>query len=633
MTHRHSLAPFLLAFSLAVACSAPAVQEGHVSVDLYQDHVEWLADDDRKGRDTATPALYEAAEWAADRFAEVGVLPLGDDDGWLQEFTVLGRRRLIDGNELVLGGQALDLRREWIPLQTAMEGSVSGPVVFAGYGISDSEGGYDDYAELDVKDKVVLVLRKGPRSSEEGTRYGPEGEGVEHTTFIRKVNTAFRMGAAALLVVNDPANHPPGRRRDRLMPYRPLAGDAAAASLPAAHLTGRATSALLAGHGLVLADVQKQIDESMAPVTRALDGLEASLVIAAERPELPTVNVVGHLPGNDPDLAGEYVLVGAHMDHLGEGMNTGSRGGADARGDIHNGADDNASGTAGVLGLARVLAGQREELRRTVVFVLYSGEEWGLLGSRHFAEEPPLPLEGLVAAINMDMIGRSVDGYVAIEGVGTSAGFSDLVVRAHDELGLALDLHLAEGATGNSDHAAFMEKDVPVINFFTGLHDDYHRPSDDSDKINVETGAAIASMAGRLALLISSSDERPLFVDVGGAETGHPAVATAEAGEEGDEPPATSGYRVVFGTSPDMGYQKGDGVRISSVREGTPAEKCGLLGGDRIVALDGKPVRSLEDYAVLLFAHKVGDEISVTIVRGEETLELEAVLEGQAGDS
>ena len=570
----------------------------------------------------------------AEHFDEAGLEPLGDDGGWLQHFTVKGQRRLLDGNTLRLGDEALELRREWIPLQTAMSAEVEGDVVFAGYGISDPDGGYDDYAGLDVKDKLVLVLRRGPNSGVEGSRYSQNGPGGSHISFATKVNAAFRHGAQALLVVNGPSDFEPGTRADRPMRYGSLGADTTA-SLPAAQLSAQSALAILSAHGLDLAAAQKALDESLKPQSRPLAGLSAALTIAAEEEQIETVNVLGLLPGNDPELANEYVLVGAHMDHVGLGRHAGSRGGSEARGQVHNGADDNASGTAGTIEAARLLAADPEGLRRSIVFATWSGEEWGLLGSQHYVEHPALPLAHCVAVINMDMIGRSKDGYVSIEGVGTSPGFKDLVVDTQLALGLGLDVSLADRPADNSDQASFFAKDIPVLNFFTGLHDDYHMPTDDVDKINADAAAKIATLAGRVAQKLAAADARPVFTPLA-----PPADAVASAHASPSEPGAATRdgaapvpYRVVLGTSPDMGYQKDDGVRISSVRPGTPAEKAGLLKGDLIVAFDGVDVRTLQDYATLLFSHKPGDQVVVTVIRGEQTLDLTATLEGKAGDA
>jgi len=653
--HRHPLVSHLLLAGLALvvaACSgsggamsghlgmvAPQVAPPPIDADVWLEDVTWLADDERAGRDTPSPELLESARYIARAFEAAGLEPLGDDGDWFQHFEVPGTQKLVHGNALQFtrlvteGGDGPatrihdpELREDWIPLQTALSGHVGGGLVFAGYGISDAHGGYDDYAGLDVGGKVVLVLRGGPNTNDAGTRYAEGSEQHSLIDFVSKVNTAFRKGAAALLVVNDPLSRRPGTRRDRLRRYAELRGEAPTASLPAAHLTGELGQEIFGWHGLDLKQTQRGIDESGQPDSFELAGQTARITIAAERPDLPTVNVLGYLPGSDPHLGGEHLLIGAHMDHLGDATNVSSRAGSKTTGQIHNGADDNASGTAGVINLARWIASLPERPRRGIVFATWSGEEWGLLGSRHYVKEPALPIENLVTALNMDMIGRSKDGYVIAEGTGSAFGFRELIVEAHDELHLGLDLHLGDVPSNNSDHASFFEADVPVLNFFTGLHDEYHMPDDDAHLINADGGARIASLAGMALVLIANADERPVFTTPREAgEEDDPHAAT----DDDEERSAPSAYRVVFGTSPDMAYQGDDGVRLSSVRDDTPAMRAGLIAGDVIIAFDDKPVRNLQDFAVLLFAHRPGDVIKVTVRRDGEELDFEATLTGQ----
>ncbi|HZJ71795.1 MAG TPA: PA domain-containing protein, partial [Planctomycetota bacterium] len=282
-----SLLALPLVAAAFTACSSTPAADARVSSQTYLADVAWLADDARQGRDTDSPELRQTADWVAEHFDEAGLEPLGDDGGWLQHFTVKGQRRLLDGNTLRLGDEALELRREWIPLQTAMSAEVEGDVVFAGYGISDPDGGYDDYAGLDVKDKLVLVLRRGPNSGVEGSRYSQNGPGGSHISFATKVNAAFRHGAQALLVVNGPFDFEPGTRADRPMRYGSLGADTTA-SLPAAQLSAQSALAILSAHGLDLAAAQKALDESLKPQSRPLAGLSAALTIAAEEEQIET---------------------------------------------------------------------------------------------------------------------------------------------------------------------------------------------------------------------------------------------------------------------------------------------------------------------------------------------------------
>ena len=637
--------PLLLSALLATlpAIVADDVAFPRVDSGRYLDHVTWLADDAREGRETGSPGLLATAEYVATAFAQAGLEPLGDEGTWFQHFEVDGPKQLGELNRLYVGALDLAVSTEWVPFYVADTGSAEGPLVFCGYGIRDEEGGYDDFAGIDVEDAIVLVLRKGPRSEQEGSRY-TEPSLRRHMSFVSKINNAFRAGAAGVLVVNDPMNHE--GETDVLLPYRSIGQAGPGASLPSAQLTAAAGRTILESVGFDLDELQRGIDEALAPNSFAL-GARARITIDTVRRSIGTMNVLGHLPGTDDTLGDEHVVIGAHMDHVGIG-GRGSRAGEDGQGQIHNGADDNASGTAAVIEIARLLA-ERGPCRRGIVFQTYSGEEWGLLGSRHYVADPALPVEDCVTMFNMDMIGRSPEGRCEVSGMATSPGFRELVASTHERLGLGLTLSYSDGVIGNSDHASFFDANVPIISLFTGLHDDYHKPSDDVALINADAATGIATLIGALAAEIADAPTRPAF-------TKPPAPAGRGRGDRRDanEPapqapadphaaaPAAAGpvvaYGVSFGSQPDMSYTAGDGVRLSGVREGSTAQKVGLRGGDRIVALgtiapDGsyelRDIATLDDYSVLLFAHQPGDRVAIRVVRDGETFEVQATLEGR----
>ncbi len=634
----------LLLLPLAGCAATPAVT---ASADRFEAHVAWLADDARGGRGTGTEGLEETAGYVAEHFAAAGLRPAGDD-GWLQRFEATGARELGEGNALSVGGAALELGDEWMPFASSASGAVEAPLVFAGYGITDTEGGYDDYAGLDVDGKVVVVLRRGPGASVHpegeghatgelpGSRYlDPAGAARRSIDFTSKINNAFKHGAAAILVVNDPATYAPGTEDDAPLTYGSTRSGGVSASLPAVHLSAGAAQRVLGPLGLDLAEMQRRIDEAMAPSSfdpgshgADLSGWTVAVEVVAEKVQVPTMNVVGLLPGTDP---AEYVVVGAHMDHLGDGLGTGSLAGEDGAGKIHNGADDNASGTAGVLELARVLAARETPPRRSVYFVAFGAEEWGLLGSHHFVDHPPRPIDECAAMVNMDMIGRSKDGFLSVEGAGTSPGLRALVEAAHARHGEPFaGIAISDKVPPNSDQAPFAEAGVPILSFFTGLHDDYHRPTDDSPLVDAEAGARIASLAGECLVALADLPERPPFTDPSPPPVSEPDD-DPHAKPEGDR--EVRGYGVWFGSQPDMTYTADDGVRLSGTSANSPAQKCGLLKGDVIVSLDGQTVRNLQDYAVLLFSKRPGETVTVGVRRGDETLELTATLEAKGGDS
>ena len=608
----------LIVCALALsACAGPRFSP--ISADRFEQHVAFLADDTLVGRGTGSAGLTTAAEYVAAEFAAAGLVPHGDGGDWYQHFEAAGDRRLIDGNQLVIAGHELTVGQDWMPFSSVPACELSGALVFAGYGYSAEEG-HDDYAGLDVKGKVVLVISGGPDQAA--------------NDFATQINTAYKHGAAGILIANDPVTSPRGSAQDVTMPYQQDGSQGVTSSLPAAQLTVQAVATVLAGSGFDLTAQQRLIDESGQPASVELGPANVVLHIASEREQLATMNVVGVLLGSDPALANEWVLVGAHMDHLGLGQRS-SMGGAEAVGQIHNGADDNASGTAGVIEIAHLLGSQRQLLKRTVVFATFGAEEMGLLGSLWLNEHPPWPTDGLVAMVNMDMIGRATEGRVSVGGLGTSDVFPELfddLIGALDEWAEVVDgddhssvstlqLTTASGVTSNSDHYTFFKSDVPVLTLFTGLHDDYHKPSDDVHLIDSERGALIATLAAEFVVSVSDLAERPAYRD---PDEGRPAQVATVKPPEGRSV-VRGGVR--FGSRPDYAYTADDGVRIDGVSGDSPSERCGLMHGDVIVAIDGTTIRNIQDYMVLLYSHRPGDEMVLTVRRGTEQLELTAVLE------
>ena len=331
------------------------------------------------------------------------------------------------------------------------------------------------------------------------------------------------------------------------------------------------------------------------------------------RSELPTRNVVAFLPGRDPALRGQIVVVGAHLDHLGRSMS-----GAldpEAKDAIRNGADDNASGSAAVLELARVLASR--PTRRSLLFLNFSGEELGLLGSQYFVEHSPLPVDSMVAMLNFDMVGRLRGDNLIVYGVSTATELPALLDSANAPV--KLNVRGVGDGFGPSDHSSFYTKDMPVLHFFTDLHPQYHRATDDVRLINAAGVARVVTLAERLIRAIDARDARLTFV----RSTARPAVGGARA---------TQGSNVYLGSIPDMSAPDVKGLRLTGVRAGSPADSAGLLAGDIVVEFGGKPVSDLQSYSDALYSHKPGDEVEVVVQRGAERLRLTVQL-GRRGGS
>ena len=331
---------------------------------------------------------------------------------------------------------------------------------------------------------------------------------------------------------------------------------------------------------------------------------------AGETVALPTQNVFALLRGRDPKLRGQYVVIGAHFDHLGRSTN-----GAldpDDKSSVRKGADDNASGTAAVLELARLLA--KNPPRRSVIFANFTGEEEGLLGSAYFAEHSPVPIDSIVAMLNFDMVGRLRNDKVIVYGVATASELPAILDSANVVAGLRIT---AQGdGFGPSDHSSFYAKNLPVLHFFTDLHDDYHRASDDVSKINAAGEARVVRLAERTARLIGDRRDRLSFVK---------SATTAPAGS------AREGSNVYLGTIPDMAQSETPGLRLTGVRTGSPAEQAGLIAGDIIVELGGKPVKDLYEYSEALYSHQPGEQVKIVVLRKNERITLTVTLGKRGG--
>ncbi|HWE39882.1 MAG TPA: M28 family peptidase [Isosphaeraceae bacterium] len=583
--------------------------------------VSFLADDAQEGRAPGTKGIEAAADHIANEFKKAGLKPAPGADGYFQPFgldpKVVGTPKLVAkaGDKEV----SASYREDFTPLALGSGGDLSGAgIVFAGYGITAKDEAksldYDDYKGLDVAGKAVLVLRRSPKYKDDPKLFGgstPNG----FATFAHKASNAAKHGAKAILMVNDKAGL--GDGKDVLLSFR--AAGQGEASIPFLMLTRSYVGKLLEAAGAPkLDELEDKINGEVRPASRALEGMTLDLAVEVET--IKTKNVVGVLEGSGP-LSGETVVVGAHYDHLGKGgmgsLAFGSR-------DIHNGADDNASGSAMVIEMARRLAARRDPLPRRVVFMAFSGEERGLLGSAHYVEHPLIPLDKTVMMINFDMVGRLDDKEsLMIYGTGTTAGLDAMVSALAKDEGFNVRL-FADGRGGGdaryfaaSDHFSFYRKDIPVLFLFTGIHPDYHRPSDDVERINFPGMARIADLGELLLLDIVRRPRRPEFVKPEAVRDAHADGAPAP----GDEDPAAARRAAYLGAVPDYGgAADGEGVRLSAITPGSPADKAGMKKTDLLVRLGGIAVGDLEDYAAALRKRKPGDSIEVVVRReGKET--------------
>jgi Peptidase family M28/PDZ domain/PA domain len=664
------------ALSGAAVVTATAAENAAASEDRLRQTVAFLASDALEGRGVGTAGLNKAAEFLAEQFSRMGLKTDLFGGTPFQEFeeTLASEMGPRESNRMMLVGPPandgqprkveLKLGESFSPLAASGSGRFDAPLVFAGYGITaknlkrgDQPFAYDDYAGIDAAGKVVIVLRKEPQQDDKQSPFNGQ-QPSQYAPFAKKIENAADHGAAAVIFVNDgpelskrreesvrllrAALDELAQQRDKLAALQ--AGDTGLESLTAkvqkaaaeaaelAKTLASGTDALLpftgAGEtgrhpklpvyfctraaidsvvssagGKNLAALETEIDGDLAPRSFALTGWRATGEARVIEKTTQIKNVVGVLDGAGP-LADETIVVGAHYDHLGlGGANSGSL--APWTIDIHNGADDNASGAATLLEVAQRLSTRPKKPRRRIVFIAFTGEERGLLGSARYTREPRFPLEKTIAMFNLDMVGRLNDDKLDVYGTGTAKEFDPLVERLSQEHGFKLSKHA--GGFGPSDHSSFYSKKIPVLHLFTGSHTDYHRPSDDTDKLNITGMRRVADILVDLIQATDSTEMRPSYVEIRRVEV-------------------LGGDRPSFGSMPAYPNPVKDGVLLEMVRENTPADKAGIKGGDVLVKFGDYKITVLEDFQNALVQHKPGDQVKVTVRRGQEVIELDVTL-------
>ena len=605
---------FLLIPAVLTADSRLAIRP-----DALLAHVKFLSSDDLGGRGNGTPGLERAAEYIAAQFKSAGLQPGGKNGTWFQPFELVTGLTVGEGNRLTVssGRQSISftLGETFLPLSATANGKtrapsaqvIGAPVVFAGHGISAPSLNYDDYAGVDVHGKAVLIFTHEPQEHDDKSRFDGRSF-TSHVSLMNKAMTARHKGAKLLLIVSDPTHE-----RDEA-PFAGFVRDPQAEDygIPVLRVHRSRIAPLLEAWGLDA--VAKEIDAAGEPRSRVLDG-KADYVEHLTKTRRTVRNVIGVLPGSDPARKDEAVVVGAHYDHLGLGgrhsMNP------NLAGQIHNGADDNASGTAAIIEMARAAAASRDRFGRTVVFVAFAGEELGLIGSAQYVNDPPVPVDSTTAMLNLDMVGRP-RGRIMISGLETAPAIDeDLKAAAAVIEGLEIRRFQEGAGVGSSDDTSFLLKKVPAVAFFSGFHSDYHRPTDDWLHIDDAGAARVASLAYELTARLSSRRDRPQYV-ARAASAGHGMTSGSDSGSIG-------GYGPYFGSVPDFGDSDA-GVKFAEVRENSPAAKAGLKAGDLMVSFDGKPIRTLYDFTYALREKKPGDEVEVKVVRGGEPLTVRVTL-------
>jgi Peptidase family M28/PDZ domain/PA domain len=601
--------PRALPFAICAAWLAWAATPS-VDPNLYLNDVKFLASQGMRGRATGSPELEKAAAFIAGDFRQFGIQP-ADGRNYLQPFDVTTSATPGKNNRFTVTDDGkparLEFGRDFTPLDFSHSGRFSGSVIFAGYGITAPEYHYDDYAGLDVKGKIVLILRHEPQEMDEHSVFAGRAL-TRHAEFASKASNAKMHGAAAVILINDLPNHP--GHADKLDVFGASEGPDDA-GIPFVQLTDAAAEHWFQEAGKPLDGLVHSIDRDLQPESFTFPtSLQIDASVDLERLVKTVHNVAAYLPGT----TAEYVIVGAHYDHLGLGGQYSLA--PSMTGTVHPGADDNASGTAGVLELARWFAVQPKR-KRGILFLTFAGEEMGLLGSEYWAGHPQLPLANAVAMINMDMIGRLRDGKLYVGGLTTGTTFRAMLDRLTAAIP-ALHVDYSEGPEEeSSDHASFLAKGIPSLFFFSGLHSDYHKPGDTWEKINAPGAAEVLQLAGETVEELREAPDRPQFVK--------PAPA-AHGGTDPGPVSGASGYGPWFGSVPDFGGSV-NGVKFADVTAGSPAAKAGLRAGDVLVEFDAKPIGNLYDFTYALRAKKPGDQVQVKVLRDGKPLEVSVVLE------
>lgn len=603
--------------------------EKRIATDL-----QFLASDELRGRSAESGGLDRAADYIANRWKSLGLETDLFGDSPFQTFTIPGAMQTptADACELVLlkGGEltALKLEEDYRPLAIGGNGNWSGALCFAGYGmtIASKDLQYDDYRDIDARNKIAIILRKewrqnDPNSPLDGTKP------TKHAYFTTKLANAVSHGAQAILFINDSVTAK--ANGDQLLQVEEAGQTAAKPSIPAMFVHRALVDKLLAQSGQPsLEQLEAKIDEDLQPRSFDIPSYQASGKAKLELTTVKVKNVLGMIPGRGR-LAEETIVIGAHYDHVGMGGPGSLAPGTIA---VHNGADDNASGTTALLEIARKLSLANRRLpsnetdlvgwkadepippieslasdQRRILFIAFTAEERGLLGSRYYVDHPRYALESTASMLNLDMVGRLSDGQLIVYGTGTGTGFDSLLDSVNSLTGFRLKKQ-REGL-GPSDHQPFYERQIPVLHWFTGLHNDYHRPSDDFEKINTGGMVVITDMVYQIANRLATSSDRPRYLAVTGkADIRIPIERRARLG-------------IRMKTEPDT-----DQIIVEAVAEGSPAQRAELRIGDRIIAVDDKQLDNPQDLIELLSKKEPGKTVEIELVRGDETLKIPVVL-------
>ena len=555
-------------------------------------HIQYLSHEDRKGRKPGTRESRDVIAYLIKEFKSNGIKPGAKNQSYTQSFDIETGIELGESNFLTINDDSLEINKDYIPLWFSANKTESSSAIFAGYGFNINEESvqWNDYENIDVKNKWVIVFRKSPEADNVHSIFR------EHSSFHKKMLVARDNGAVGIIFVSQvedttlfPLNYISGYKND---------------GIPAVHISNETANKLFKPLGWTQEMLQETMNRSMESVNFEIPNLTIEASVELKLTKDRAANVIGILKSGNRKYREELIVIGAHFDHLGlGGERSGSRQ-VDTLA-VHPGADDNASGVSGLLEIAQKVSSFKSKLKRSIVFIAFDAEETGLLGSKFFIENPPFPLEQVTTMINLDMIGRMKESTFTVGGVGTSLIFEPLLDSLSLNRGFTVNKTMA--GFGPSDHASFYAMDIPVLFFFTGVHSDYHTPKDTWDLINVEGEKRILNYIYDLVIKLSKNNNRPLFKESG------PKSSSMSNGVQ---------FKVSLGIMPSYA-STGDGLEIDGIsRKDGPAFKAGMKKGDIIKFIDGKPVNDIYEYMERLSNLEKGMTVPIKIMRNGKLITL-----------
>lgn len=587
---------FILLFPLFIymvfAPVEPVKKNPKITASEVLDHIKYLASDELGGRFPGTKGDSLTEDYIIARFSSYKLKPAGED-GYKQNFNFVSEVKLGENNSFTVTsvGEKMEFKspEDYTPLGFSAVGAAEGDLVFAGYGIDAPDQNYSDFKDIDLKGKIAVILRNSP-----GYNNPHDNPFGQYENPRRKANMVKEAGAIGVIIINGP-NH----GEDELIKLRVVSEKI---DIPVISAKRSAFEKLFAANNKDLAKIQADIDSFKTSNSFPLGGCKVRIQTDLKFITSYSNNLIGMIEGSDPVLKKEVIVVGAHMDHLGDGLKYGSLYDSHEPA-IHNGADDNASGTSGVLELAEYFAWKKKDLKRSIIFMTFGAEEAGLVGSAYFTKSELFKKYNIVAMVNLDMIGRLAQNKLTVGGVGTSSIWDKMLDSLN---GIAkFDLSKNNEGFGPSDHSSFYAKDVPVLFFFTSLHSDYHRPTDDWDKINSEGEVKILGM---VVDVVKSVNNLPLKPDY---------IKSKEKTSEN----RNMGFRVTLGIIPDYSSTT-DGMGVTGVKSGSVGENAGLQAGDIIKKMGDFEIKNIYDYTDALSRFKPGEETTLIVKRGAEELTL-----------